>query len=176
QTVAGDVSIAFTLKRNTAFYSLVFIMPLVVCKILLGLSFLLRGYRRSALILIVVLLTAWNLMYLTRHASPHYVPSLMSGFQHVMRISIYCYLLHIAIIWLERYPPRAKAPSYLLAIINSKPLRFCLGLRISDATEYCDVQEKPWRQLAKMLNNISFIILSIIFVLTNSVDMVTALN
>lgn len=93
QTMSGDVSIGFTLHRNSSFYRLVFFMPLfgefseisksnltnfllAACEVFLGLSFLLRGYRRGALILIVLMLTACGLMYLTRHASPHYVPPL----------------------------------------------------------------------------------------------------
>ncbi|EDW61103.1 neuronal acetylcholine receptor subunit alpha-4 [Drosophila virilis] len=171
QTMSGDVAIGFTLQRNSEFYRLVFVMPLFVTEILIALSFLLRGYRRGALVLIVLLLTAWGLMYLTRHASPHYVPPLMSVYQHIMRISIYCYLLHVAIMWLECYPPRAKAPAWLLAVINCTPLRLILGLRFSDATEYCDIQEQPWRQLAKILNNGSFIAINICFIVLNVKDL-----
>jgi len=40
------------------------------------LSFVLRSTRRSALILIALLITAWGLMYMTRHAAPHYEPPL----------------------------------------------------------------------------------------------------
>jgi len=38
------------------------------------LSFVLRSTRRSSLILIALLIAAWGLMYMTRYASPHYVP------------------------------------------------------------------------------------------------------
>ncbi|XP_023167360.2 ligand-gated ion channel 4 [Drosophila hydei] len=174
QTMSGDVSIGFTLHRNGSFYRLVFFMPLFACEVFLGLSFLLRGYRRGALILIVLMLTACGLMYLTRHASPHYVPPLMSAYQHIMRASVYCYLLHIAIMWLECYPPRAKAPAWLLSLINWNPLRLFLGLRIFDSTEYCDIQARPWRQLAKILNNGSFIGVNICFIVLNMTDLSSA--
>ncbi|KAL7735388.1 hypothetical protein ACLKA6_003238 [Drosophila palustris] len=118
QTISGDVTIGFTIQRNSVFYRHVFVMPLIACQIFVVLSFLLRGYRRGALILIVLLLTAWGLMYLTRHASPNYVPPLMSAYQHIMCISVYCYLLHIAIMWLERYPPRDKPANFIVAMIN----------------------------------------------------------
>jgi len=94
-------------------------------------------------------------MYLTRHASPSYVPPLskstsssvsnllslylyfsVSHYQHIMSISVYCYLLHIAIMWLERYPPRDKPAKCVMAMINWTPLRFLLGLRFSDVRKY----------------------------------------
>ncbi|XP_034475939.1 neuronal acetylcholine receptor subunit beta-4 [Drosophila innubila] len=171
QTISGDVSIGFTIQRNSNFYRHVFVMPIVACQIFIVLSFLLRGYRRGALILIVLLLTAWGLMYLTRHASPSYVPPMMSHYQHIMSISVYCYLLHIAIMWLERYPPRDKPAKCVMAMINWTPLRFILGLRFSDATEYCEIQEQPWRQLSKMLNNGSFIVINIFFIVLSVLEL-----
>ncbi|KAH8299472.1 hypothetical protein KR044_001735, partial [Drosophila immigrans] len=164
QMISGDVVIGFIIQRNSSFYKHVFVMPLLACQIFIVLSFVLRGYRRGALILIVLVLTAWGLMYLTRHASPNYVPPLMCAYQHIMRISIYCYLLHIVIMWLERYPPRDMPNTFLMAIINSSPLRLVLGLRFSDATEFCDMQTQPWRQLSKILNNLSFIVINICFI------------
>ncbi|XP_034109092.1 proton-gated ion channel subunit pbo-5 [Drosophila albomicans] len=167
QTISGDVVIGFIIQRNSSFYKQVFVMPLIACQIFIVLSFVLRGYRRGALILIVLVLTAWGLMYITRYASPNYVPPLMCAYQHIMHISIYCYLLHIVIMWLERYPPRDKPNDYLMAIINSSPLRLVLGLRFSDSTEFCDIQSQPWRQLSKILNNLSFIVINICFIVIN---------
>ncbi|XP_068146061.1 neuronal acetylcholine receptor subunit beta-3 [Drosophila tropicalis] len=167
QSMNGDVAIQFTMQRNSSFYKLVFAVPLIGCQIFIVLSFLIRSNRRGALLLIVFLITAWGLMLLTRHASTHYVPPLMTAYQDIMLITIYCYLLHIAIIWLVFYPPRANAPSWLLSILNSTPLRFILGLRFMDSTDYCDVLEKPWRHLAKLLNNFSFILVSVMLIVIN---------
>ncbi|SPP72752.1 neuronal acetylcholine receptor subunit beta-2 [Drosophila guanche] len=163
QTMTGDVSIGFMLQRNSAFYMSVFYMPLIACEIFIILSFLLRSTRRSALILIAILIISWALMYITRHASPHYVPALMSGYKIVMIVSCYCYVLHICIMWLECYPPRSKAPAFVATLINSNLLRCVLGLRYADANEYCDILEKPWPHLAKILNNLSFIGVCIAF-------------
>lgn len=46
----------------------------------------------------------------------------------------YCYILHIFIIWLDLYPPRSKAPGWLVRVINSNVLRCILGLRFSDVS------------------------------------------
>ncbi|ALC40474.1 maker5 [Drosophila busckii] len=171
QSMHGDMAIEFTLQRNGSFYRHVFVMPLAVCQIFIVLSFLLRGYRRGALILITLMLTAWGLIYLTRHASPHYVPQLMVDYQHVMRISVYCYLLHIAIMWLRCYPPRSKAPAWILAVINCPALRLVLGMRFSYSTDYGNIQDQPWRQVAKMLNNASLLVINIIFIVLDVRDL-----
>ncbi|XP_001362061.3 neuronal acetylcholine receptor subunit alpha-10 [Drosophila pseudoobscura] len=167
QTMAGDVAIEFMLQRNSSFYMTVFYMPLIACEIFIILSFVLRSTRRSALILIALLIIAWGLMYITRHASPHYVPALMSDYKIIMIVSCYCYILHICIMWLERYPPRNKAPALLASLINSNLQRCVLGLRYADSNAYCDIQEKPWSHLAKILNNLSFIGVCIAFAVMN---------
>ncbi|KAH8290831.1 hypothetical protein KR054_006303 [Drosophila jambulina] len=187
QTMAGDVAIEFTIQRNSSFYMTVFYVPLigrrylilnyyfhyintldfVACQIFLILSFVLRSSRRSALILLALLITAWGMMYLTRHASPHYVPPIMSAYKMVMITSSYCYILHICLLWLELYPPRAKAPDCLATIINCNVLRCILGLRLADANDFCDIQEKPWPHLAKILNNLSSVVVIVIFAVVN---------
>ncbi|XP_017123744.1 neuronal acetylcholine receptor subunit alpha-4 [Drosophila elegans] len=167
QTVAGDVAIEATLQRNRSFYMTVFYLPLIACQMFLIMSFVLRSTRRSALILITLLITAWGLMYMTRHASPHYVPPLMTAYKIVMMASSYCYILHICIIWLELYPPRTKAPDCLVAVLNSNILRCVLGLRFTDSSDYCEIQEKPWPQLAKILNNLSSIAVIVTFGIIN---------
>ncbi|KAI8035927.1 neuronal acetylcholine receptor subunit alpha-4 [Drosophila gunungcola] len=167
QTVAGDVAIEATLQRNRSFYMTVFYLPLIACQMFLIMSFVLRSTRRSALILITLLITAWGLMYMTRHASPHYVPPLMTAYKIVMMATSYCYILHICIIWLELYPPRTKAPDCLVAVINSNILRCVLGLRFADSSDYCEIQEKPWSHLAKILNNLSSIAVIVTFAIIN---------
>ncbi|KAH8401944.1 hypothetical protein KR009_008797 [Drosophila setifemur] len=188
QTMTGDVSIEFSLHRNNSFYMTVFFLPLIASQIFLILSFVLQSTRRSALILIALLITAWGLMYMTRYASPHYVPAIMSAYKIVMITSTYCYILHICMIWLGTYPPRAKAPKFLEALINCNALRCILGLRLADvsyildyyikekliydmrmfqSSDFCEVQEKPWPQLAKMLNNLSSIVVIVTFAIVN---------
>ncbi|KAH8395369.1 hypothetical protein KR222_003019, partial [Zaprionus bogoriensis] len=171
QTMAGDVSIIFKLHKNSEFFVHVFVVPLATCQIFIALSFLLRGYRRGALILITILLTSWGLMYISRYASPSYVPRLMRAYQTTMRISIFCYLLHITIVWLDRYPPRAVMPACVMAWVNSATLRLLLGLRFSEAMEYCDIPEQPWHQLAKMFNNSCFIAINIYFLVLDIVQL-----
>ncbi|XP_033253506.1 uncharacterized protein LOC117192861 [Drosophila miranda] len=165
--MAGDVAIEFMLQRNSSFYMTVFYMPLIACEIFIILSFVLRSTRRSALILIALLIIAWGLMYITRHASPHYEPALRSDYKIIMIVSCYCYILHICIMWLERYPPRNKAPAFLASLINSNLQRCVLGLRYADSNANCDIQEKPWSHLAKILNNLSFIGVCIAFAVMN---------
>uniref|UniRef100_A0A6P4FMA8 Neuronal acetylcholine receptor subunit alpha-4-like n=1 Tax=Drosophila rhopaloa TaxID=1041015 RepID=A0A6P4FMA8_DRORH len=167
QTVAGDVAIEFTLQRNRNFYMTVFYLPLIACQMFLVMSFVLRSTRRSALILITLLITAWGLMYMTRYASPHYVPPLMSAYKSVMMATTYCYILHICIIWLELYPPRTKAPDCLVAVLNSTLIRCFLGLRPADSSDYCQIQGRPWPHLAKILNNFSSIVIIVIFAIIN---------
>ncbi|XP_016991994.1 acetylcholine receptor subunit beta [Drosophila rhopaloa] len=167
QTVAGDVAIEFTLQRNRNFYMTVFYLPLIACQMFLVMSFVLRSTRRSALILITLLINAWGLMYMTRYASPHYVPPLMSAYKSVMMATTYCYILHICIIWLELYPPRTKAPDCLVAVLNSTLLRCFLGLRPADSSDYCQIQGRPWPHLAKILNNFSSIVIIVIFAIIN---------
>lgn len=55
----------------------------------------------------------------------------VSAYQHTMRICVYCYLLHIVIMWLDRNPPRTSSP-FLLKVVTSPPLRLVLGLRFTD--------------------------------------------
>ncbi|XP_030372094.1 acetylcholine receptor subunit beta [Scaptodrosophila lebanonensis] len=164
QTMAGDVAIEFRLQRNGSFYRQVFVMPLIACQIFIVLSFLLRGYRRGALILIVLALTACGLLYMTKHATPHYVPPLMGAYQHIMQIAAFCYFLHIALMWMERYPPRVQPFACLMALMNSSILRLLLCLRLADSTKYCDIQEQPWRELAKLCNNLCFIVINLLLI------------
>ncbi|XP_017045094.1 neuronal acetylcholine receptor subunit alpha-6 [Drosophila ficusphila] len=163
QTVAGDVAIEFTVQRNRSFYRAIFFLPIFACQLFLMMSFVLGSNYRSSLIFIAILITAWGLMYMTRLASPHYVPPIMTAYKLVMMVATYCYLLHICIIWLEFYPPRAKAPGCLVALINSKALRCLLGLRLTDSSDFCEVQEKPWHHFAKILNNFSFNLVFVVF-------------
>lgn len=53
-----------------------FVIILTACQILLILSFLLRGYRRGGLILVVVLILMLGLMFITKHAPSAYVPDI----------------------------------------------------------------------------------------------------
>ncbi|KAH8348505.1 hypothetical protein KR084_008050 [Drosophila pseudotakahashii] len=163
QKMTGDVAIEFTLQRNRSFYMTVFYLPLIACQMFLVMSFVLRSTRRSALILIALLITAWGLMYMTRHASP----PLMTAYKAVMMVTTYCYILHICIIWLELYPPRSKAPDCLVSLINSNVLRCILGLRFADSNDYCDIQENPWRHLAKIVNNLSSLLVIATFALVD---------
>ncbi|XP_039479747.1 neuronal acetylcholine receptor subunit beta-2 [Drosophila santomea] len=167
QKMTGDVAIEFTLQRNRNFYMTVFYIPLIACQMFVIMSFVLRSTRRSALILIALLITAWGLMYMTRHASPHYVPPMMTAYKVIMMTTTYCYILHICIIWLELYPPRSKAPNWLTGLINCNALRCILGLRLADSSDYCDIQENPWRHLAKILNNLSSILVIITFAIVD---------
>ncbi|XP_043643566.1 acetylcholine receptor subunit beta [Drosophila teissieri] len=167
QKMSGDVAIEFTLQRNRNFYMTVFYVPLIACQMFVIMSFVLRSTRRSSLILIALLITAWGLMYMTRHASPHYVPPMMTAYKVIMMTTTYCYILHICIIWLELYPPRSKAPSWLVGLINCNVLRCILGLRLADSSDYCDIQENPWRHLAKILNNLSSILVIITFAIVD---------
>ncbi|XP_016967744.1 uncharacterized protein LOC108036246 [Drosophila biarmipes] len=167
QKMAGDVAIEFKLQRNGSFYMTVFYLPLIACQMFLLMSFVLRSNRRSALILIALLITAWGMMYMTRHASPHYVPPLMTAYKALMMTTTYCYILHICIIWLELYPPRSSAPDCLVALINCNGLRCILGLRFADSNYYCDIQENPWRHLAKILNNLSTLLVIVVFALVD---------
>eukprot|EP00099_Drosophila_melanogaster_P024032 NP_651958.2 NtR, isoform A [Drosophila melanogaster] len=167
QKMTGDVAIEFTLQRNRSFYMTVFYLPLIACQMFLILSFVLRSTRRSSLILIALLIAAWGLMYMTRYASPHYVPPMMTAYKVIMMTTTYCYILHICIIWLDLYPPRSKAPGWLVRVINSNVLRCILGLRFSDSTDYCDIQENPWHHMAKILNNLSSILVIITFAIVD---------
>ncbi|KAL9919377.1 neuronal acetylcholine receptor subunit NtR [Glossina fuscipes fuscipes] len=167
QSRNGDISVIFEITRNSSFYQNVFIMPIVACQILLILSFLLRGYRRGGLILVVVLILMLGLMFITKHAPSAYVPDILHAYQHVVRIAAACYILHIVIMWMELYPPKIKPSDWLLKILNYSPLRIMLCMRLSDAREYIDVQTEPWREVAKMLNSFSFLITNIVFILVD---------
>uniref|UniRef100_A0A1B0G7M4 Neurotransmitter-gated ion-channel ligand-binding domain-containing protein n=1 Tax=Glossina morsitans morsitans TaxID=37546 RepID=A0A1B0G7M4_GLOMM len=161
QSRNGDISIIFEITRNSSFYQNVFIMPIVACQILLILSFLLRGYRRGGLILVVVLILMLGLMFITKHAPSAYVPDIrkyglliktqdyelltinhfeilqiiVHAYQHVVRIASACYILHIVIMWMELYPPKIKPNDWLLKILNYSPLRLMLCMRLSDVSK-----------------------------------------
>uniref|UniRef100_A0A1A9ZGK1 Neurotransmitter-gated ion-channel ligand-binding domain-containing protein n=1 Tax=Glossina pallidipes TaxID=7398 RepID=A0A1A9ZGK1_GLOPL len=193
QSRNGDISVIFEITRNSSFYQNVFIMPIVACQILLILSFLLRGYRRGGLILVVVLILMLGLMFITKHAPSAYVPDIrkyglliktqdyelltvkyfqilqiiVHAYQHVVRTAAACYILHIVLMWMELYPPKIKPSDWLLKILNYSPLRLMLCMRLSDAREYIDVQTEPWREVAKMLNSFSFLIANIVFILVD---------
>uniref|UniRef100_A0A1A9WIU0 Neurotransmitter-gated ion-channel ligand-binding domain-containing protein n=1 Tax=Glossina brevipalpis TaxID=37001 RepID=A0A1A9WIU0_9MUSC len=167
QSRNGDVSVMFEIIRNSNFYQNVFIMPIVACQILLILSFLLRGYRRGGLILVVVLILMLGLMFITKHAPSAYVPDILYAYQHIIRVAATCYILHIVIIWMELYPPKIKPCNWLLKILTYSPLRLMLCMRLSDAREYIDVQTQPWREVAKMLNSFVFLIINIVFILVD---------
>lgn len=61
----------------------------------------------------------------------------VSDYKVLMIITTYCYVLHIAIMWLELYPPRAKAPNCLVTVMNSNVLRCVLGMRLADVSLVC---------------------------------------
>ena len=113
---------------------------------------MLRGYRRGALILVVILILMLGLMFLTKHAPTAYVPDiseyklrlktvyiilivcLVSAYQHILRVSTFCYLLHITIMWLELYPPKSKPYPWLISVLNYSPLRLLLCMSLSDVS------------------------------------------
>ncbi|EDV55558.1 acetylcholine receptor subunit beta-type acr-3 [Drosophila erecta] len=167
QKMTGDVAIEFTLQGNRSFYMTIFYTPLIACQMFVTMSFILRSTRRSSLILIALLISGWGLMYMTRYASPHYVPPIMTAYKVIMMATTYCYILHICLIWLVLYPPRSKAPDWLVGLINNVVLRFILGLRLANSTDHDDLQENPWRNLAKVLNNLSLFLVTITFAIVD---------
>ncbi|XP_054739742.1 uncharacterized protein LOC129245551 [Anastrepha obliqua] len=167
QTMNGDISLEFTIERNGVFYKNVFTMPILACETLIILSFLLRGYRRGGLILVVFFVIAMGLMFVTKHAPTAYIPNTLYAYQHVMRTAAFCYLLHVTLMWLELYPPKAKPMDWMMTLINVSALRLLLCMRVADSDEYVSIQTHPWREMAKMINNCCFIIVSILFVVVD---------
>lgn len=75
----------------------------------------------------------------------------------------------------------------MVAVINCNVLRCILGLRFTDvssvilsspqiimptiiypqANDFCDIQEKPWPHLGKILNNLSSIVVIVVFAVIN---------
>ncbi|CAD7012792.1 unnamed protein product [Ceratitis capitata] len=165
RTINGDLSLGFTIERNSGFYRNVFTMPILACETLLVLSFLLRGYRRGGLILVVVFVLSLGFMFVTRHAPTAYIPNILHAYRHVMRTATFCYLLHVALMWLELYPPKAKPFDWMLTLINVSALRLLLCMRLVDCDQYVSIQTQPWRELAKMINNFCFVIVSGIFII-----------
>ncbi|XP_037822468.1 neuronal acetylcholine receptor subunit beta-4 [Lucilia sericata] len=166
QSMDGDISIIFEISRNSTFYKNVFSVPILACQILIILSFLLRGYRRGALILVVILILMLGLMFITKHAPTPYVPNIMIAYQHILRIATFCYMLHIALMWLELYPPKTKPHDWLMSAVNFSPLRLFLCMRLADSNDFIEVQQHPWKEIAKTLNALCFVIVNIILILT----------
>ncbi|XP_061401757.1 neuronal acetylcholine receptor subunit beta-4 [Musca vetustissima] len=162
QAMDGDIAIEFFIVRNSGFYRNVFSMPILASQILIILSFLLRGYRRGALILVVMVVLMLGLMFLTKHAPTFYVPPIMLAYQHIMRVATFCYILHICLMWLELYPPKAKPYDWLTAAVNCSPLRLVLCMRLADSNDYIDSQQQPWREVAKVLNAMSFVVINVV--------------
>ncbi|XP_073847024.1 neuronal acetylcholine receptor subunit NtR [Musca autumnalis] len=165
QAMDGDVAIVFDISRNGRFYRNVFSMPILASQILIILSFLLRGYRRGALILVVMLILMLGLMFLTKHAPTFYIPPIMLAYQHILRVATFCYLLHICLMWLELYPPKNKPHEWLTAAVNCSPLRLVLCMRLAESNDYIESQKQPWREVAKVLNGLCFVVINIICIL-----------
>lgn len=51
-----------------------------------------------------------------------------------MRTATFCYLLHVALMWLELYPPKAKPFDWMLTLINVSALRLLLCMRLVDVS------------------------------------------
>ncbi|XP_017479014.1 PREDICTED: neuronal acetylcholine receptor subunit beta-4 [Rhagoletis zephyria] len=164
QTMNGDISLEFVIERNGSFYKNVFMMPLVASETLIVLSFLLRGYRRGGLILAVFFVISLGMMFVTKHAPTAYIPNMLHAYRHVMRTATFCYLLHVSLMWLELYPPKAKPMDWMMRLINLSALRLLLCLRVTDCDEFVRIQTHPWRELAKMINNCCFIVISTLFI------------
>uniref|UniRef100_A0A1I8PJ48 Neurotransmitter-gated ion-channel ligand-binding domain-containing protein n=1 Tax=Stomoxys calcitrans TaxID=35570 RepID=A0A1I8PJ48_STOCA len=164
QSMVGDIAIEFEIARNSRFYKNVFSMPILTCQVLIILSFLLRGYRRGALLLVVVMVLLLGLMFLTKHAPKPYVPPIMMAYQHILRVATFCYMLHICLMWLELYPPRSKPYNWLSSIVHFSPLRFALCMRLSDNDVFIGSDQQPWREVAKILNALCFVVINIIFI------------
>ncbi|XP_050324674.1 uncharacterized protein LOC126755975 [Bactrocera neohumeralis] len=167
QSMNGDISLDFTIERNGAFYRNVYTMPILACETLLVLSFLLRGYRRGGLILVVFFVISMGLMFVTKHAPTAYIPNILKAYRHVMRTAAFCYLLHVALIWLELYPPKPKPFDWLMSLLNVSALRLLLCMRLADCDQYVSIQTHPWRELAKMINNCCFIVVSTLFIIVD---------
>ncbi|XP_013119601.2 uncharacterized protein LOC106096405 isoform X2 [Stomoxys calcitrans] len=164
QSMVGDIAIEFEIARNSRFYKNVFSMPILTCQVLIILSFLLRGYRRGALLLVVVMVLLLGLMFLTKHAPKPYVPPIMMAYQHILRVATFCYILHICLMWLELYPPRSKPYNWLSSIVHFSPLRIALCMRLSDNDVFIGSDQQPWREVAKILNALCFVVINIIFI------------
>nr|XP_014100670.2 uncharacterized protein LOC106625375 [Bactrocera oleae] len=167
QSMSGDISFDFIIERNGAFYRNVYTMPILACETLLVLSFLLRGYRRGGLILVVFLVISMGVMFVTKHAPITYIPNILHAYRHVMRTSAFCYLLHVALIWLELYPPKAKPFDWLMSLINVSAVRLLLCMRLAHSDQFVSIQTHPWRELAKMINNCCFIVVSTLFIIVD---------
>ncbi|XP_005187051.2 uncharacterized protein LOC101893266 [Musca domestica] len=165
QAMDGDVALEFAIARNGRFYRNVFSMPILASQILIILSFLLRGYRRGALILVVMVVLMLGLMFLTKHAPTFYIPPIMLAYQHILRTATFCYILHICLMWLELYPPKCKPYGWLTSAINFSPLRLVLCMRLSDSDDFIDSQQQPWCEVAKILNALCFVLINIVCVL-----------
>ncbi|XP_067633482.1 neuronal acetylcholine receptor subunit beta-4 [Eurosta solidaginis] len=162
RSMNGDLSLEFTIERNGVFYKNVFTMPLLACETLIVLSFLLRGYRRGGLILVVFLVISLGVMFVTKHAPTAYIPNTLHAYRYVMCMATFCYLLHVFLMWLELYPPETEPREWMMTLINVSTLRLILCMRITDCDEFVSIQTHPWRELAKMINNICFITVTIL--------------
>uniref|UniRef100_A0A0A1X6Z4 Neuronal acetylcholine receptor subunit alpha-6 n=1 Tax=Zeugodacus cucurbitae TaxID=28588 RepID=A0A0A1X6Z4_ZEUCU len=167
QSMNGDISLDFMIERNGAFYRNVYTMPILACETLLILSFLLHGYRRGGLILVVFFVISLGLMFVTKHAPTAYIPNILHAYRHVMRTTAFCYLLHVTLMWLLLYPPKAEPFDWLMSLINVSALRLLLCMRLTDCNDYVSIQAHPWRELAKMINNCCFIVVSILFIVVD---------
>lgn len=110
----------------------------------------------------------------------------MLAYQHILRIATFCYMLHIGIMWLELYPPKSKPYPWLMSALNFSPLRLLLCMRLADVSmiclitlelfsyklcfllqsnDYIQIQQYPWKEIAKTLNALSFLIVNLIFII-----------
>lgn len=57
------------------------------------------------------------------------------AYQHILRVSTFCYMLHIGLMWLELYPPKSQPFPWLTSVLNFSPLRLLLCMRLADVSQ-----------------------------------------
>ncbi|XP_055920838.1 acetylcholine receptor-like protein cup-4 [Eupeodes corollae] len=167
QSIEGDLKIKMTISRNSNFYHCVFTAPALVSELLILLSFFLKKSKRGGLNLVALVVVSLALMFVAKHAPPITTPDIMTVYEIITIASTATFILHILIIWFELYPPKSQPQQIVTNVINWSPLRFILGMKFEDSAAYINAQEYPWREIAKMLNRLTFIILFIIFLSIN---------
>uniref|UniRef100_A0A8D8BPZ9 Neuronal acetylcholine receptor subunit alpha-6 n=2 Tax=Culex pipiens TaxID=7175 RepID=A0A8D8BPZ9_CULPI len=158
-----EVVLRLHIKRNNEFYDTVLYAPYFMTNVMILVSFWMEGIMRIFANSLGVILLIGTFLQMSAFVPQLSSPKIFTFFRCTLYCSWICVLLFVLDKWLRKYGPKMAPDSWLARLVSYPHLRFVL--RLDGGSHYGSLHQKnlEWRDFAKMLDRVVFIVMSGIF-------------
>ncbi|XP_058839054.1 uncharacterized protein LOC131694617 [Topomyia yanbarensis] len=151
------------LKRNNEFYVTVLFAPYFMSNVMILLSFWLDGMLRIWTNGLGIIILIVSFLQMSGYAPQTSDPTIFKFFRYTLLCSWFCVLLFVLDKWLRTYGPKMAPDSWLARFLSYPHLRFFLRLDGGSSYDNLHGKNMEWRDFAKVLDRIVFVIMGGIF-------------